>query len=86
VVRRLAAASLAVVLHEEAADPLAALAVPAAGDVVVVVGPEGGLSAGEVETFRAAGAQVCRLGEAVLRTSTAGVAALSVLSAAGRWR
>lgn len=83
---RCAAAALAVVLHEDADEPFAALDVPDSGDVVLVVGPEGGLTDDEVATFAAAGARVCRLGDAVLRTSTAGVAAVSVLSAAGRWR
>lgn len=68
----LEAAALAVVLHEEASEPLAALTVPAVGDVVVVVGPEGGVAPEELATFASAGAHVCRLGGTVLRTSTAG--------------
>lgn len=86
VAAKLAEAALGIVLHEEATDALAALPVPAHGAVVVVVGPEGGLSVAEIDAFREAGGRVCRLGDAVLRTSTAGVAALSVLSAASRWR
>jgi 16S rRNA (uracil1498-N3)-methyltransferase len=83
----LAAAALAVVLHEEAAEPLAAIAVPAAGDVVVVVGPEGGLSPAELERFASAGGAAHRLGPTVLRTSTAGaVAAAVLLAATARWR
>jgi 16S rRNA (uracil1498-N3)-methyltransferase len=78
-------AALAVVLHENATEVLAAQSLPGAGDVVLVVGPEGGLTGEEIETFARAGARVSRLGDTVLRTSTAGVAALSVLSAAGRW-
>ncbi|MCF6743179.1 16S rRNA (uracil(1498)-N(3))-methyltransferase [Blastococcus sp. KM273128] len=81
----LAEADLAVVLHEQARRPLAGLAVPASGTVVVVVGPEGGLSDGEVVAFRAAGAEAVRLGPEVLRTSTAGAAALAALSARTRW-
>jgi len=83
----LAAAGLAVVLHEEAVQPLAAATVPAAGDVVVVVGPEGGLSPAELERFAAAGGTAYRLGPTVLRTSTAGtVAAAVLLAATPRWR
>jgi 16S rRNA (uracil1498-N3)-methyltransferase len=83
----LAAAGLAVVLHEEAARPLAAAVVPAAGDVVVVVGPEGGLSPAELERFAAVGGTAYRLGPSVLRTSTAGtVAAAVLLAATARWR
>jgi 16S rRNA (uracil1498-N3)-methyltransferase len=79
-------AALAVVLHEEASEPLAAIDVPASGQVVVVVGPEGGLTGDEVERFVAAGARSVRLGAEVLRTSTAGLAAVSALLArTDRW-
>ncbi len=44
VVGLLGGADLAVVLHEDATTPLAGLRVPARGTVVVVVGPEGGLT------------------------------------------
>jgi 16S rRNA (uracil1498-N3)-methyltransferase len=82
----IAAADLAVVLHEDATAPLAGLRVPAAGSVVMVVGPEGGLSDDEVATFEAAGAHAVRLGAEVLRTSTAGVAAVAaMLSRTSRW-
>lgn len=55
-------------------------------DVVLVVGPEGGIAPEELDVLVAAGAVLVRLGETVLRTSTAGPAALAVASAAlGRW-
>jgi 16S rRNA (uracil1498-N3)-methyltransferase len=78
-------ADLAVVLHEQAHRPLAELQIPQTGTVVVVVGPEGGLTDGEVVAFRAAGGQSVRLGAEVLRTSTAGAAALAALSLRTRW-
>ncbi len=85
VAARLAAAH-GLVLHEDAADPLSATIPPPAGDVVIVVGPEGGIAPDELAAFAAAGAQPVRLGPPVLRTSTAGAAALSVLSVRlGRW-
>lgn len=81
-----AAADLAVVLHESASSPLSALDVPAAGEIVVVVGPEGGITAEELAGFSSAGGVAAVLGPTVLRTSTAGVAAASVLlSRSGRW-
>lgn len=59
---------------------------PDGRDLVVVVGPEGGLSDAELSRFREAGAELVRLGGTVLRTSTAGPAAIAVLNAAlGRW-
>jgi 16S rRNA (uracil1498-N3)-methyltransferase len=82
----LAGAALGLVLHEEAAEPLSGVELPAGGDIVVVVGPEGGVSDGELAAFRAAKAVPVLLGPTVLRTSTAGVAAASVLLArTGRW-
>ncbi|NYJ00889.1 16S rRNA (uracil1498-N3)-methyltransferase [Nocardioides thalensis] len=81
-----AAADLAVVLHEDAVEPLAALAVPDLGEIVLVVGPEGGLSDDEVAILERAGAVTARLGAEVLRTSTAGVAAAAaILSRTRRW-
>jgi 16S rRNA (uracil1498-N3)-methyltransferase len=81
-----AGADLAVVLHEDATVPLATLDVPATGRIVVVVGPEGGLTDDEVATLVAAGATSVRLGAEVLRTSTAGIAAVAaLLSRTPRW-
>ncbi|MFD9083556.1 16S rRNA (uracil(1498)-N(3))-methyltransferase [Streptomyces erythrochromogenes] len=85
----LAGADLAMVLHEDRDTPSQALAtaeLPATGSVVLVVGPEGGVSPEELEVFAAAGAHPYRLGRSVLRTSTAGTAAAAVLLArTGRW-
>jgi 16S rRNA (uracil1498-N3)-methyltransferase len=86
VVALLSDASLAVVLHEAAAAPFADFAVPATGRIVVVVGPEGGLTDEEVAAYVAVGAVSVRLGAEVLRTSTAGVAAVAaILSRTPRW-
>jgi 16S rRNA (uracil1498-N3)-methyltransferase len=55
-------------------------------DLVLIVGPEGGITPEELAKFEGAGAERVRLGDTVLRTSTAGPAAIAVLSAAlGRW-
>lgn len=82
----LATAGLAIVLHESAEQPLATLPDRAAGEIVLVVGPEGGISPDELDRFAEAGAVGCRLGPTVLRTSTAGtVAAALLLARVGRW-
>ena len=76
---------VAYVLHEDAPTPLAGRPVPGAGEVMVIVGPEGGISPDELTTLTAAGAVPVRLGRQVLRPSSAGPAAIAVLSAADRW-
>ncbi|MFE2869110.1 MULTISPECIES: 16S rRNA (uracil(1498)-N(3))-methyltransferase [unclassified Embleya] len=79
-------AAFAGVLHEDADAPIATAGTPTEGDLVLVVGPEGGVSPDELAAFAAAGASAYRLGPTVLRTSTAGVSAASVLLArSGRW-
>jgi 16S rRNA (uracil1498-N3)-methyltransferase len=83
---RVAGAAAAYVLHEEATDALATTMLPASGDVVLVVGPEGGIAPEELTMLTGAGARAVRLGRQVLRSSSAGPAALAVLSAAARWR
>ncbi|MBB3039013.1 16S rRNA (uracil(1498)-N(3))-methyltransferase [Hoyosella altamirensis] len=83
-----AASGTAVVLHEDATEALATV-VHAVGDVrsiLLIVGPEGGVSPEETEQFTQAGAQPVRLGPTILRTSTAAavtLGALGVLTA--RW-
>ncbi len=86
VAARLADAACAIVLEPGAAAALSRLAVPVSGDIVLVVGPEGGISPQEMAAFTAAGAVPARLGDFVLRTSTAGAVATVVLvTAACRW-
>jgi 16S rRNA (uracil1498-N3)-methyltransferase len=76
---------LAVVLHESATVPLAHLSLEGVASILVVVGPEGGITDEELAAL-AAGHAV-RMGEPVLRTSTAGVAAVAaLLSRTTRWR
>ena len=71
-------------------EPTAQLALSALDtddrDIVLVVGPEGGIAPNELAALTAAGATLVRLGDTVLRTSTAGPAAIAVLNAKlGRW-
>lgn len=83
---RRAGESTVLVLEPTASARLAETTAPDDRDVVLVVGPEGGIAPEELEALTAAGARSVRLGDTVLRTSTAGAAAISVLSAAhGRW-
>jgi 16S rRNA (uracil1498-N3)-methyltransferase len=92
--QRLATAAGAYVLHESADKALVTVVEEARsgvpdwqGELVLVVGPEGGLTDTELAGFAAAGASPVRLGPNVLRASTAGCAAAAVLlSVCGRWK
>lgn len=82
----LATADFAAVLHESGEEPLATADLPTEGRIVLVVGPEGGVSPEELALFGEAGARAFRLGRTVLRTSTAGTAAAALLlGRTGRW-
>ncbi|HET8896388.1 MAG TPA: 16S rRNA (uracil(1498)-N(3))-methyltransferase [Protaetiibacter sp.] len=77
---------LVIVLEPTASTPLTAVALDDAERITLVVGPEGGVAPRELERLAEAGAVLARLGPEVLRTSTAGPAALAVLNARlARW-
>ncbi len=76
-----------VILDAAAETGIRDLELPTGGDLVLVVGPEGGISESECDTLRAAGAQVARLGPTVLRASTAAAVAIASLGVlTPRWR
>lgn len=91
---RVADGAMVLVLHEQESAGLMSLAdelrsigrgdvVP---EIVVIVGPEGGIAPDELEALHTAGARSVLLGPEVLRSSTAGPAAIAVISAlVGRW-
>jgi 16S rRNA (uracil1498-N3)-methyltransferase len=80
------AAACAIVLEADARAPLTGLPLPETGEILLIVGPEGGISPTERAALANAGAVEARLGPTVLRTSTAGAAATAVLLArTGRW-
>lgn len=80
-------AGLVLLLDLAAERSLTDIELPPEGEIVLVVGPEGGLAESETADFVAAGALPVRLGPSVLRASTAGaVAGALVFSGCGRWR
>jgi 16S rRNA (uracil1498-N3)-methyltransferase len=84
-VGRVAGADAVIVLHESARVPLSEVALPDRGEIVLVVGPEGGISDAELQAFSARGAVVVRMGPTVLRAATAAVSgAAIVLARCGR--
>ncbi|HJQ47888.1 MAG TPA: 16S rRNA (uracil(1498)-N(3))-methyltransferase [Amycolatopsis sp.] len=79
-------ATLTLVLEGTATRRLTEVPMPGEGELLLVVGPEGGITDGEVEALTAVGAVPVRLGPTVLRTSTAGAVALGALGAlTDRW-
>ncbi|KAA0120425.1 16S rRNA (uracil(1498)-N(3))-methyltransferase [Mycolicibacterium sp. P9-22] len=79
-------AALTLVLHESATVPLADIGLADAAAVLLVVGPEGGISDEELGALTGAGARTVRLGPSVLRTSTAAAVALGAIGVlTGRW-
>ena len=86
VLRRVSGADRALVLHEDATLPLARAELPERGELLLIVGPEGGLDEAELAALTAAGAVAVRLGPEVLRSSAAAAVALGALGVlTGRW-
>ena len=86
VLAKRASTAYAIVLEADAPAKLHELQLPRSGEILLLVGPEGGISPAERDSLREAGAIEARLGPTVLRTSTAGVAAAAILlSRVGRW-
>jgi 16S rRNA (uracil1498-N3)-methyltransferase len=86
IVRRIAAAGLAILLDPEAPAALGRLGLPGHGEIVLIVGPEGGVSPAETQAMVHAGAVPARLGPTVMRSSSAGaVAAALALAGSGHW-
>jgi 16S rRNA (uracil1498-N3)-methyltransferase len=86
VAERAARAARAFILDPQAVEPLSEVTLPRSGEMLVIVGPEGGITPAETGALTGAGATAVRLGPTVLRTSSAGMAAAAVLlSRVGRW-
>lgn len=86
VTARAARAARAFILDPQAGEQLSETPLPRSGEMLVIVGPEGGIAPAEADALTRAGATAARLGPTVLRTSSAGMAAAAILlSRAGRW-
>jgi len=77
--QQIGAGAVVLVLHESADVLITEETVAQANSVILLVGPEGGISDPEITALMNAGAVTVRLGPTVLRTSTAAAVALGAL-------
>ena len=82
IIDEIAKVDLAIVFHESAPMKLSQVITPGAKKIAIIIGPEGGLTDDEIESFAAAGAKVALMGRPVLRSAHAGLAALSAVNTA----
>ena len=82
VIDQIAQSDVAIVFHESATMKVSQILAPGCKKVAIIIGPEGGLTDEEIDTFAAAGAKVALLGRPVLRSAHAGLAALSAVNTA----
>ena len=82
VVDEIAKSDLAFVFHESATATISRAITPGAKKVLIIIGPEGGLTDEEVGTFAAAGAKVVLMGRPILRSAHAGLAAMAAVNTA----
>jgi len=82
IIDEIAKVDLAIVFHESATLKLSQVLVPGFKRVAIIIGPEGGLTEDEIDTFASAGAKVALMGRPILRSAHAGLAALSAVNTA----
>ena len=79
VVDEIARTDIAVLFHESATSKLSAIAAPAVKKALIIIGPEGGITDEELETFTASGAKIALMGRPIFRSAHAGIAGLAAV-------
>ncbi|MEY4972124.1 MAG: hypothetical protein RL399_81 [Actinomycetota bacterium] len=82
IIDEIAKVDLALVFHESATQGISSLSHSGAKKIAIIIGPEGGLTDEELETFAGAGAKVVLMGRPILRSAHAGLAALAAVNTA----
>jgi 16S rRNA (uracil1498-N3)-methyltransferase len=82
IIDEIAKSDLALILHESAVTSLSSAVTPGVKNVLIIIGPEGGLTDEEIESFAAAGGKVVLMGRPILRSAHAGLAALAAVNTA----
>ena len=70
---------MAVLFHESATSKLSAIAAPDVKKALIIIGPEGGITDEELETFAASGAKIALMGRPIFRSAHAGIAGLAAV-------
>jgi 16S rRNA (uracil1498-N3)-methyltransferase len=70
---------VAVLFHESATSKLSAITAPAAKKVLIIIGPEGGITDEELDAFTASGAKIALMGRPIFRSAHAGIAGLAAV-------
>jgi 16S rRNA (uracil1498-N3)-methyltransferase len=79
VVDEIARTDIAVLFHESATSKLSAIAAPSVKKALIIIGPEGGITDEELETFTASGAKIALMGRPIFRSAHAGIAGLAAV-------
>jgi len=79
VIDEIARTDIAVLFHESATSKLSAIAAPAVKKALIIIGPEGGITDEELETFTASGAKIALMGRPIFRSAHAGIAGLAAV-------
>ena len=79
VIDEIARTDLAVLFHESATSKLSAIAAPSAKRALIIIGPEGGITDEELDSFTSSGARIALMGRPIFRSAHAGIAGLAAV-------
>ena len=79
VIDEIARTDIAFLFHESATSKLSAIAAPAVKKALIIIGPEGGITDEELDSFTASGAKIALMGRPIFRSAHAGIAGLAAL-------
>jgi 16S rRNA (uracil1498-N3)-methyltransferase len=79
VIDEIARTDLAVLFHESATSKLSGITAPAVKKVLIIIGPEGGITDEELEAFTSSGAKIALMGRPIFRSAHAGIAGLAAV-------
>jgi len=79
VIDEIARTDIAFLFHESATSKLSGITAPAVKKVLIIIGPEGGITDEELEAFTASGAKIALMGRPIFRSAHAGIAGLAAV-------